>query len=151
MKKFLAITVLFLAFAAQGQSITEKDLLGEWRIVKMEVEGVLVNFDTGEVKVVDPDVGNDNLEMIQSMVESGSADEIKEAKLFFKPGAMVDVHDGSSVQTVSYTLEDKVTSQVLTLNTPDPSGLEALLEDGFLKLVDAPEGENRSVMYMVKK
>jgi len=149
MKKLKFVVVaLLISLASQAQTITEKSLLGEWRVLKIEIEGVLVNLDTGEVKAVDPDVGADNLEMIQGMMDNGGADEIKEGKLVFKPGLMVDFHDNTGVHTASYTLENEGNKQVLTLNVDGPSSLDASFEDGLLKLVDGVEG---TVMYMAKK
>lgn len=149
MKKLKFVVVaLLISLASQAQTITEKSLLGEWRVLKIEIEGVLVNLDTGEVKAVDPDVGADNLELIQGMMDNGGADEIKEGKLVFKPGLMVDFHDNTGVQTASYTLENEGNKQVLTLNVDGPSSLDASFEDGLLKLVDGVEG---TVMYMAKK
>jgi len=149
MKKLKFVVVaLLISLASQAQTITEKSLLGEWRVLKIEIEGVLVNLDTGEVKAVDPDVGADNLELIQGMMDNGGADEIKEIKLVFKPGSMVDLHDNKGIETASYTLENKANKQLLTLNIDEPSSLDASFEDGLLKLVDGAEG---TVMYMAKK
>ncbi|MES2487238.1 MAG: hypothetical protein V4581_14980 [Bacteroidota bacterium] len=149
MKKLKFVVVaLLISLASQAQTITEKSLLGEWRVAKIEIEGVLANLDTGEVKAVDPEVGKENLDMVQGIMDGGGADEIKEIKLVFKPGSMVDLHDNNGIETASYTLENKANKQVLTLNIDEPSGLEASFEDGLLKLVDDVEG---TVMYMAKK
>ncbi|KOS07848.1 hypothetical protein AM493_18635 [Flavobacterium akiainvivens] len=49
MKKLLFTLTLFIAFATQAQTLTEKDLLGTWKLSTSTMHGVLINFETGKV------------------------------------------------------------------------------------------------------
>jgi len=125
------ITLLVLA-TAQAQMITEKDLLGEWKIARMDFGGVLADFETGEVTTGENAPDNADAEGLKAMMQSSMSDKLKSNRVAFKPGFVFETSEGDETHTGSYKLADDGTRQVLLLDTPEKMTIDITLKDGLL-------------------
>jgi len=136
MKKLNVIVItLFAFFSAQAQTITEADLLGEWKLAKMDFNGVLMNFETNEVTVAPGAEENSEVEDLKAMLQSGMSDEIKNARIAFKPNFVFESREGDKVQTGKYKLASDGTRQVLLVDTPEVMTIDISLKEGLLTWV----------------
>jgi len=145
MKKLhITLIALFMLFAAQAQTVTEKDLLGEWTPSKLEMQGTTINFKTGDVtfsKEVEEEAtaGGQDIEEVKEMVKEGLAGQgIDKVRVVFKPGMAADFHKEDSVKNLTYTLKEENGATILTRS--DGKIMVVSLKDGFLQIV--PEGQD---------
>ncbi|MES2487237.1 MAG: hypothetical protein V4581_14975 [Bacteroidota bacterium] len=136
MKKLhLTVIVLFALFSAQAQNIAEADVLGEWKLAKMDFNGILMNFETNEVTVAPGAEENSEVEDLKAMLQSGLSDEIKNTSIAFKPNFVFESREGDTVKTGKYKLASDGTRQVLLVDTPEVMTIDISLKEGLLEWI----------------
>ncbi len=133
MKKYLFI-LLLLGLATQAQTVTEKDLLGEWEINKVDFDGIIVNFETNEVTASpgNETVNSSDLEDFKAMLEGDMGTKVKSNRLVFKPGFIFESYEGEKMQAGTYKLMVDNGRQVMVVDTPENMVVDITLQDGLL-------------------
>jgi hypothetical protein len=142
MKALKPLFMLLLVCAGmQAQTITEKDLLGEWHIVKFDFSGITGNLETGEVTVSDPDLEAtpDDINFVKNILTGPEGEELKKGRLIVKEGLVVDILEKGRTETGSYQLINENGAQLMKMRVDhDTIKLFIALKDGELSL-SSPE------------
>ncbi|MES2487240.1 MAG: hypothetical protein V4581_14990 [Bacteroidota bacterium] len=157
MKKLhITLIAFFVLFIAQAQTVTEKDLLGEWTPRKMTVQGTFIDFKTGDITFSpetqeEVEASGQDIEEVKNMVKEGLANGgMDKIKVIFKSGLAAEFHRPDSVKEVTYTLSVESGSTYMIRN--DGKEMKVSLADGLLQIVPrGEEGEDAPSIYFEKK
>jgi len=157
MKKLhITLIAFFALFIAQAQTVTEKDLLGEWTPRKMTVQGTFIDFKTGDITFSPEtqeqvEASGQDIEEVKTMVKEGLANGgMDKIKVIFKSGLAAEFHRPDSVKEVTYTLSVESGSTYMIRN--DGKEMKVSIADGLLQLVPrGEEGADAPAIYFEKK
>lgn len=146
MKKLILLFTLLAAGMAHSQTITEKDLLGEWHIVKINLDGIEADFETNTVTVTDPalEATPDDIEFVREMMAGPEGEEYRKGGLIFKPGFIVEMVEIGSTEAFSYKIINENGSQAFEIKPDGSTGvkIQIALKDGVLSLNQGGGGKN---------
>jgi hypothetical protein len=130
------ILLLLLAVTATAQTVTEKDLLGGWKLSTASMNGVLINFETGKATPLKGFEGTytaDDLKKLENGIKGPHP--FPTSVIFTGGGNMEDVVEGIT-ENVTFTLEDKGGK---TFMGDGRDNFELRLQGGVLSFVYAEE------------
>lgn len=138
MKKLLTLFLLLGALAAQGQTITEKDLLGSWKFVGLGAEGNYLDFEKDSVYMTPGNELSDT-EMKEIFSPGGLKDEVTHSYFKVLPGFKITAKFG--VEEFEETAFDFVEEAGRYYIANGANRLEMILkENGLLHLFMDAEG-----------
>jgi len=152
MKKLhLTLIALFLLFAAQAQTITEKDLLGQWGIISFTVGGLGIDFETGKVTLSDEalkKLEGQDIEALKTKM-APALELYRNGTMTFSPGNKMEFVIGDKHLTNSYVLTTNEGKQYLRDNSTNSVSTVSLTE-GLLK-INTIKKNAEVIMYLRKK
>lgn len=153
MKKLhLTLVALFVLVGAQAQTVTEKDLLGEWETFMVESSGITVNLKTEEVTYTEKmkqmiEESGDDIEAVKPMIiDEVKAGPFSQMKLVFKPGLKAVWTFDGEVKEFGYTITEE--NGITYLVRTDGGKLQASFKGGVLSLIF---GTSATVSFEKKK
>ena len=137
-KLHLTLITLFMLVSAQAQTITEKDLLGEWVLNKIELEdGTLIDLELQQVtntyelierfKDREERLQTANLQLLKDL------ERFRGTRLEFKSGFRYKCRvPGEKADKATYVIDYKMGKYYMATNEHDLEQ-EISIEDGLLK------------------
>jgi hypothetical protein len=133
MKNLFIAATLFIAFAAQAQTITQDSLLGRWQLVKLDLDGFLADVQTGAVTAKNPDnTDSEELQIVQEMLQTPAFQDFKEHPIVFKPGGIIEIPGSNGANKGGYSFVNQNGTEVLYVALRSNITFPASLKNGML-------------------
>jgi len=143
-KSYLTLIALLMLFATQAQTITEADLVGEWKPLYIQVNGCTYNFKTDDLTLSDDIIaeekkkGNDVGGIKNEFKNLLKARGFNDLTFIFKPEKVLEWLKDDKVNVLKYSIISK--KKALYLKLEGAGELKVDLKDGFFKLLDEGTG-----------
>lgn len=153
MKKLhLTLVALFVLIGAQAQTVTEKDLLGEWNTFKVVASGITIDLKTEEVTFTEEmkamiEESGEDIEAVKPMIiEEMKANQFSTMKLVFKPGLKAEWTLEGEAKEFGYTIVEENGHAYLMRS--DGGKMQVSFEGGTLNFI---VGDNVTIGFEKKK
>lgn len=144
MKPHFILIAFIMALSANAQSVTEKDLLGTWQVNRLSYFGVTIDFDSDTVTVDQEaadaaEMKESEIENLKNLVKDQMGDKIKNNKLIFKKGFMMESIEAGKSETGPYTLSMQDGVQYISFieEGQEQMQFETAIQNGLLMLTAA--------------
>ena len=143
MKKLFLLLLVAASFAAQAQTVTQKDLQGKWKLVTFINENGTVDIAKGTWKL---NAGAEDAKDNAAELYEGIIAQSKDAVLVIKGDTASQVVEGQEFET-QYSLEDKNGKTYITMDQGTTGAPQVFIKDGQMHVLDENHELDMEMIY----
>lgn len=149
-KKYLSLIALFILITTQAQTVTEADLLGEWQISKIYIEGSIYDFEKGEATYSEKSIARINAEGRDTDSDKAEIlNKMGSLQFIFKPDFKADFGPKDRLKEHNYTLTEREGATYLKMG--EKSEMKIAITKGYFRLTIPSLNDEVNVMEYRKK